>query len=192
MTTKRHLVLGGARSGKTRFALDEATRLAAERDCGVVYIATAEARDEEMSSRIARHRTERPAHWRTIEAPLRLSDVIASVRSSGVVIVDCLTLWLSNALLTDFDEMHPHAESPTWTLERQAFLSHVSRHAGAIVLVSNEVGSGIVPPSPLARRFQDEQGWLNQEVARICDKVTLMVAGLPLTAKESISASGSR
>ena len=184
MTAKRHLVLGGARSGKTRFALDEAMRLAAERDCGVVYIATAEARDDEMTCRIARHRTERPAHWRTIEAPLRLADAIASVASSSVVVVDCLTLWLSNALLTDFDEAYPLADCPTWSLEREALLADLPRNDGAVVLVSNEVGSGIVPPSPLARRFQDEQGWLNQEVARICDKVTLVVAGLPLTAKE--------
>jgi adenosylcobinamide kinase / adenosylcobinamide-phosphate guanylyltransferase len=100
-----------------------------------------------------------------------------------VVIVDCLTLWLSNALLADFDEAQPLADLPTWAAERDAMLDYLQRAAASIVLVSNEVGWGTIPMSPLARRFQDEQGRLNQAVARICEEVTLVAAGIPLPLK---------
>jgi adenosylcobinamide kinase/adenosylcobinamide-phosphate guanylyltransferase len=218
MNSRRHLVLGAARSGKTRFALNMAKSLAHAHGSDVIYVATAEARDVEMSDRIARHRAERPADWRTLEAPRGLGHALASLehesidrslteqspaehspteqsptehsptdRSSlderSIIIVDCLTLWLSNALLSDFNEATPTAPLPTWAAEREAFLSRLSSFDHTLILVSNEVGGGIVPTSALARRFQSEQGWLNQAVAAVCEQVTLVVAGLPLVIK---------
>jgi adenosylcobinamide kinase / adenosylcobinamide-phosphate guanylyltransferase len=178
----RHLILGGARSGKTRVALEHAATLAQQPSLGVIYVATAQVEDTEMAERIARHRAERPARWSTVESPLQLAKSLQEI-SPAVVIVDCLTLWLSNALLQDFDEAQPTAELPTWNRERAAFLQFVTNCTGALLLVSNEVGSGVVPMSALARRFRDEQGWLNQAVARICDRVTLVVAGIEVPVK---------
>jgi adenosylcobinamide kinase/adenosylcobinamide-phosphate guanylyltransferase len=103
--------------------------------------------------------------------------------ASPVIVIDCLTLWLSNALLRDFREHEPAAALPTWAREREAFMRWLEACAHAVILVSNEVGGGIVPASALARRFQSEQGWLNQDVATICERVTLVVAGLPVAIK---------
>lgn len=183
MNSERHLVLGGARSGKTRHALRLATTLASERSAEVVYVATAEALDREMQDRIARHRTERPAHWRTLEAPRHLAHALGDVSQDSVIVVDCLTLWLSNALLTDFREDAPADPLPMWAQERDELMDYLTRTRHALVLVSNEVGSGIVPLAPIARRFQSEQGWLNQSVADICERVTLIVAGIAVTIK---------
>lgn len=175
-------MLGGARSGKTRHALDVAASLErARHGSDVVYVATAEAGDAEMQDRIERHRLERPAHWKTLEAPRELGRALMSLHSSTIVVVDCLTLWLSNSLLHDFREDAPRANLPTWASERDTFLVYLKQAEHSIVLVSNEVGSGLVPMSAVARRFQDEQGWLNQAVATICERVTLVVAGIPLT-----------
>lgn len=186
MRASRYLILGGARSGKTRIALDHAATLARELDASVVYVATAEAHDAEMTERIARHRAERPAHWVTVEAPRQLAQTLSAVESP-IVVVDCLTLWLSNALLQDFDEARPQAELRAWSAERAALLALLAGDAsprpGALLLVSNEVGSGVVPMAALTRRFRDEQGWLNQAVARVCERVTLVVAGLAMTVK---------
>ncbi|HKQ81259.1 MAG TPA: bifunctional adenosylcobinamide kinase/adenosylcobinamide-phosphate guanylyltransferase [Steroidobacteraceae bacterium] len=183
MNRERHLVLGGARSGKTRHALSVATTLASARGADVVYVATAEALDEEMRDRIQHHRNERPAQWQTLEAPRRLGRALADVPESAVIIVDCLTLWLSNAVLQDFREEAPTSPLPTWSDERQEFMGQLARAQHSIVLVSNEVGGGIVPLAPVARRFQSEQGWLNQAVASICERVTLVVAGIPVIVK---------
>jgi adenosylcobinamide kinase/adenosylcobinamide-phosphate guanylyltransferase len=183
MKGERHLVLGGARSGKTRYALQLATTLANARGADVFYVATAEALDEEMRDRIRRHQAERPSHWRTIEAPWGLASALAQLSADEVVVVDCLTLWLSNALLRDFREEAPTQPLPTWSAEREAFLRYLADTAHDLVLVSNEVGGGIVPLAPVARRFQDEQGWLNQAVAAVCERVTLVVAGIPVTVK---------
>jgi adenosylcobinamide kinase / adenosylcobinamide-phosphate guanylyltransferase len=183
MTARRHLVLGGARSGKTRFALDTAAALAAARAAHVYYAATAEARDEEMVDRIARHRAERPSSWRTVEAPRSLAQALRTVPADAVVVVDCLTLWLSNALLADFQDAQPLAPLPTWSAERDDFIDYLQRTPAELVLVSNEVGWGAVPMAPVARRFQDEQGRLNQTVAQLCDEVTLVTAGLPMVLK---------
>lgn len=179
---QRHLILGGARSGKTNHAITLAGTLAAARNLPVVYVATAEALDGEMRNRIGRHRAERPPSWRTVEAP---SDLASALRAlpPAIIVVDCLTLWLSNALLPDFDEARPNAPVPRWDAERSALLSWLTQYPGAALLVSNEVGSGIVPVSPLARRFQDEQGRLNQDVAAVCDCVTLVVAGIAMAIK---------
>lgn len=185
MKVERHLVLGGARSGKTRHALDLVASLEHARGEGeVVYVATAEAGDAEMQSRIMRHRQERPSDWKTIEAPRELTRALDSLPASTIVVVDCLTLWLSNAMLRDFrDGDAPTVPLPTWSAEREAFMNYLERTEHDIVLVSNEVGGGIVPVAPLARRFQSEQGWLNQAVASVCERVTLVVAGIPMTLK---------
>jgi adenosylcobinamide kinase/adenosylcobinamide-phosphate guanylyltransferase len=163
-----HLVVGGARSGKSSFA----ERLA--RDCGlrVTYVATCEARDDEMSERIAHHRERRPPEWRTVEEPLLLADALQrDAAGDTCVMVDCLTLWLTNVLLGEHEE------------EIDKLLAALPALPGRILLVSNEVGWGIVPENALARRFRDEQGRLNQRIAAIADEVTLVAAGLPLKLK---------
>jgi adenosylcobinamide kinase / adenosylcobinamide-phosphate guanylyltransferase len=200
MNSIRHLVLGAARSGKTRFALNMAKSLADARASEVIYVATAEAHDAEMRERIARHRAERPVEWPTLEAPRDLAKALASAgliapasmsapearparKNAAVIVVDCLTLWLSNALLCDFRENDAGAPLPAWAGERDAFMRYLDNCPHTLILVSNEVGGGIVPTSALARRFQSEQGWLNQDVAAVCEQVTLVVAGLPLPLK---------
>ena len=179
---ERHLILGGARSGKTNHAITLATSRAAARGERVVYVATAQALDDEMRQRIDRHRAERPTTWQTLEAPDRLAEVLRA-QAPAILVIDCLTLWLSNALLLDFDEEAPTAPLRTWDAERRAFLQWLAEYRGVALLVSNEVGSGIVPAAALARRFQDEQGRLNQEVAAVCDSVTLVVAGIAMPIK---------
>jgi adenosyl cobinamide kinase/adenosyl cobinamide phosphate guanylyltransferase len=182
MMPQRHLVLGGARSGKTNHAITLAAGLAASLRLPVVYVATAEALDVEMRQRIDRHRSERPQSWRTAEAPSALAAALRA-QPPAILLVDCLTLWLSNALLCDFDEAHPGAPVPRWDEERVALLSWLAEFRGAALFVSNEVGSGIVPASALARRFQDEQGRLNQAMAALCESVTLVVAGIAVPIK---------
>jgi adenosylcobinamide kinase/adenosylcobinamide-phosphate guanylyltransferase len=179
---ERHLILGGARSGKTNHAITLATRRAAARGEPVVYVATAQALDDEMRHRIERHRAQRPISWQTVEAPHQLAAALRA-QPTAVLLVDCLTLWLANALLLDFDEAAPTAPVRRWDDERTAFLQWLADYRGVALLVSNEVGSGIVPASALARRFQDEQGRLNQDVAATCDSVTLVVAGIAVPIK---------
>jgi adenosylcobinamide kinase/adenosylcobinamide-phosphate guanylyltransferase len=179
---ERHLILGGARSGKTNHAITRAASLAGASGERVVYVATAQALDDEMRQRIDRHRAQRLTSWKTIEAPNRLAGALRA-QSPAILLIDCLTLWLSNALLLDFDEATPTATLLRWDEERTAFLQWLGEYRGAALLVSNEVGSGIVPASALARRFQDEQGWLNQAVAAMCDSVTLVVAGIAVPIK---------
>lgn len=179
---ERHLILGGARSGKTNHAIALAESLARAQERQVTYIATAQALDEEMKHRIARHRAQRPRSWTTIEAPDRLAAVLQA-QSAAILLVDCLTLWLSNALLQDFDEAAPNAPLPRWDEECAELLRWLSNFAGAALFVSNEVGSGIVPASALSRRFQDEQGRLNQALAALCESVTLVVAGIAVPIK---------
>jgi adenosylcobinamide kinase/adenosylcobinamide-phosphate guanylyltransferase len=164
------LVLGGARSGKSRYA--EALVEAAAHSG--TYCATAEAGDEEMAERIAAHRSRRGAFWRTIEAPLAVADAItAEAIPERPLLVDCLTLWLSNLLL---------AEAPIE--EAFATLCMALRDAaGPIVLVANEVGLGLVPETPLGRRFRDAAGRLNQDIAALADRVVFVAAGLPLVLK---------
>jgi adenosylcobinamide kinase/adenosylcobinamide-phosphate guanylyltransferase len=186
MKVERHLILGGARSGKTRCALNVAASLAERCHARVFYVATAEARDAEMEDRIRRHRLERPAHWNTVEAPHQLARALESIPAQGVIVIDCLTLWLSNALLQDFREDEPTADLPTWFAERDSLLKHLEQARQSIVLVSNEVGMGIVPLAPVTRRFQSEQGWLNQAVAGLCEQVTLVVAGIALPVRPAV------
>jgi adenosylcobinamide kinase / adenosylcobinamide-phosphate guanylyltransferase len=178
----RHLILGGARSGKTNHAITLAARQAAARGEPVVYVATAQALDDEMRHRIDRHRAQRPSTWQTVEASDQLAAALRA-QPPAVLLVDCLTLWLSNALLLDFNEAAPTAPARHWDAERTAFLQWLAEYRGVALLVSNEVGSGIVPASALARRFQDEQGRLNQDAAAMCDSVTLVVAGIAVPIK---------
>ncbi|MBF0270637.1 MAG: bifunctional adenosylcobinamide kinase/adenosylcobinamide-phosphate guanylyltransferase [Magnetococcales bacterium] len=155
-------------------------RLASESGLPVVFIATATAGDAEMAERIARHRLSRPAGWQVVEEPLALADALAEHAACGrFVVVDCLTLWLAHVLFV------PGDDGSVWLRERRALLERLPRLAGSVVLVSNETGLGVVPMGAMNRRFIDESGWLHQELARLCDRVTLMVAGLPLTLKGS-------
>lgn len=163
------LVTGGARSGKSAFA----ERLVAGAGSRAVYIATAEPGDEEMAARIAAHRARRDGRWTTCEAPLALVDTLRSTDGDAPRLVDCLTLWLSNLLLADRD----------WEQEADGLLAELSRQRAPVILVSNEVGSGLVPDTPLGRRFRDAAGRLNQQVAGVSDAVWLVVAGIPLRIK---------
>jgi adenosylcobinamide kinase/adenosylcobinamide-phosphate guanylyltransferase len=166
------LILGGARSGKSALAV----QTAGSSGLAVTVVATATADDAEMAERIARHRAARPRSWRVVEVPIGLAAALrAECAADRLVIVDCLTLWLSNLML---------AEAPL-ERERAALLDALPALPGRVLLVTNEVGLGIVPENALARRFRDAQGALNQEVARRCDRVTLVTAGLPLVLKES-------
>jgi len=167
------LVLGGARSGKSAFAQAAAEARAAQTGGRPVMIATAQAFDSEMAERIARHREDRGAAWTTIEAPLDLAGALAGLGADDIVVVDCLTLWLSNLMLDERDVAAAAAE----------LVGTVGRFEGALWLVSNEVGFGIVPDTPLARRFRDEAGRLHQALAQAADAVTLVVAGLTLRLK---------
>jgi adenosylcobinamide kinase / adenosylcobinamide-phosphate guanylyltransferase len=158
------LVLGGARSGKSAFALSLAEAASPRR----LYLATGSAGDDEMAARVARHQAERGAGWSTREAPLELAEALeADTRQGEVVLVDCLTLWLSNWL---FAERNPGAAS-------KSLCAAIASLRGPAIFVSNEVGSGIVPQTKLGRDFRDWQGRLNQDVARACDAVVLVRAG---------------
>jgi adenosylcobinamide kinase/adenosylcobinamide-phosphate guanylyltransferase len=162
------LVLGGARSGKS----SHAETLVAGLPPPWVYIATGQALDDEMAERIAAHRRRRGRDWLTVEAPLDLADAIDAA-GSGPVLVDCLTLWLSNHLLAGSD-----LDNESVKLE-----ATLARRTGFVALVANEVGLGIVPENVLARRFRDAAGRLNQRLAARADSVVLMVAGLPMQVK---------
>ncbi len=168
MTDCKTLILGGVRSGKSRLA----ERLATNSVLPVTYIATATARDEEMRARIAAHRARRPEDWHVVEEPLRLGPVLATHADAGrCVVVDCLTLWLTNLLATE--------DRSALDRERTALLDELPRLPGQIILVSNETNMGVTPLGELSRRYCDAAGLLHQELAQICDRVMLTVAGLP-------------
>jgi adenosyl cobinamide kinase/adenosyl cobinamide phosphate guanylyltransferase len=169
---KLTLVLGGARSGKSRYAESLIAALPAPYRPPWAYVATAEALDTEMAERIAAHRARRGPQWHTIEAPRDLPAALASCQRMPIL-VDCLTLWLTNLMLGDAD-----IDSETARLEET-----LAAAEAPVVLVANEVGYGIVPDQPLGRRFRDLQGTLNQRMAEQADRVVLMVAGLPLALK---------
>ena len=165
------LILGGARSGKSALA----ERLASSFD-EVVYIATAQALDGEMRERIAHHRERRPTRWGCVEEPIALADTLRKQAAPGrCLLVDCLTLWLSNCLGCE--------DAAVWEHERNALLSTLPELHGAVLFVSNEVGLGVVPMGELTRRYVDEAGRLHQALGLLCDRVVFVAAGLPLVLK---------
>jgi len=163
------LVTGGARSGKSAIAEARALALGAR----AIYIATAEAHDAEMAERIAAHQARRGPQWQTRLAPLALARALVASDGEGPRLVDCLTLWLSNLMLGEHD----------WRAETGTLVATLRAQADPVVLVTNEVGGGIVPDNALARAFRDAAGWINQQVAGVADEVILAVAGLPLKVK---------
>lgn len=170
------LILGGARSGKSAFA----EKLAEQSGLDVTYIATAQVYDDEFAARIQHHKDRRPPHWALAEEPHFLARALqANAAEQRCIIVDCLTLWLAQWICND---CNPPAES-SWQAERAALLALLPTLPGRVILVSNEVGMGIVPLGEINRRFQDEQGRLNQAVAAVCDQVFFVAAGLPLKLK---------
>lgn len=183
MTT---LIFGGARSGKSRYA----EQLAHDSGKKVCYIATASAGDDEMARRIAHHQTRRPAHWQTVECDLALADPLRQHATANTcLLVDCLTMWLTNLLFAGRGAAQAEAgEALDCALLRgeiDRLLATLPTLPGEVILVSNEVGWSIVPANPLARVFTDEQGRLNQRVAKVCDDVVLVAAGLPLQLKRT-------
>jgi adenosylcobinamide kinase/adenosylcobinamide-phosphate guanylyltransferase len=166
------LVLGGARSGKSRYAEQQAINSGLP----VYYLATAEAGDAEMQARIAHHQQRRPAEWQTLEEPIQLAAAIRQHTGPDVcVLVDCLTLWLSNVL---FDR-HGNIQENQFATQRTALLDALRECNGRVIMVSNEVGLGLVAADAMTRRFVDEAGFLHQDLAQICDRVVLVTAGLP-------------
>lgn len=183
-TMSRTLVLGGARSGKSALA----ERLARDSGKEVVYLATSRAGDGEMAERIAHHRARRPCDWRTVEEPTALADTLRGLCAPGrIVLVDCLTLWLTNLMFSthlDYPEVGPIDLAPLFHEERRALLDWLDAPCdGDVVFVSNEVGMGVVPYGAISRAFVDEAGRLHQDVAARCERVLFVAAGLPLALK---------
>lgn len=174
MTT--HLILGGARSGKSAYA----EKLASLSNLSVTYIATAQVYDDEFAERIEQHKVRRPKHWQIVEAPFNLANTLLENDAPDTcLIVDCLTLWLAQCICPDCAP----PSGVDWAEERSALLETLPKLQGTVLLVSNEVGMGIVPLGEINRQFQDEQGRLNQAVAQLADKVSFIAAGLPLHLK---------
>ena len=167
------MVTGGSRSGKSVYAEDYAKQLASAQNAGLVYIATAEAFDAEMKSRITEHQSRRGPEWTNIHAPLLLSSALSDSDGQGVCLVDCLTIWLNNLMFAeqDIDEA------------TSALIAASAVRTDPVIFVTNEVGSGIVPENALARRFRDEAGRLNQKVAAVADEVYVSISGIPLRLK---------
>jgi adenosylcobinamide kinase/adenosylcobinamide-phosphate guanylyltransferase len=176
-----HLILGGARSGKSRYA----EKLASQLELPVNYIATAQVYDEEFQQRIAHHMASRPSYWPTIEQPFNLGQgLLAHDQIGTTMIVDCLTLWLAQCICPDCVPQDGQTkDSNCWQLEREQLLTALPKLQANVFLVSNEVGMGIVPLGEINRQFQDEQGRLNQAIASIADKVSFVAAGLPIQLK---------
>jgi adenosylcobinamide kinase / adenosylcobinamide-phosphate guanylyltransferase len=172
-----HLILGGARSGKSRYAEEQAKKIALTNQQSLVYVATAAIRsDGEMKYRVVLHQQRRDSSWCLIEEPLHLAAILDEATAQQCVLVDCLTLWLTNGLMDD-----------CWDEVKTALLVSLKKTSATVFFVSNEVGSGIVPMGELSRQFVDEAGCLHQQLAELCEKVTLVVAGLPLSLKAPTS-----
>ena len=167
------LIGGGARSGKSRYALNRASEFSGQK----IFVATATASDPdgEMAERIQRHKSERGPEWKLIEEPLYLSRVIRECDEDGIILIDCLTLYLSNWLCG--------SEASAWDHEKSAFLQALKKSSNPVLLVTNEVGMGVVPMGELSRRFVDESGWLHQDIAAVADRVTMVTFGLPQSLK---------
>jgi adenosylcobinamide kinase/adenosylcobinamide-phosphate guanylyltransferase len=181
------VVLGGARSGKSRYAESLVKESANSRGknlstAHVFYVATATAGDDEMTCRIERHQADRPAHWQLIEEPLYLADVVTQACDHDILLIDCMTLYLTNWLCEKSEDNESLIAG--WRAERASLLDALKITSAQIVIVSNEVGSGIIPLGELSRVFVDEAGWLNQTLAELADDVTLVVAGCPMSLKQ--------
>lgn len=185
----KHLIIGGVRSGKSRYA-----EFLARTSCKpVLYVATAEPIDDEMKARIAHHQTHRPANWPTIEAPLDINAILLNQNySDHLILIDCMTLWLNNWLYyfsQDFKQLAAvDADEAVFINDSFAkiksdFLLALNQTHADVVLVSNEVGFSITPDNVLARQFCDQQGWLNQAIAEQCERVSAVMAGLPIVLK---------
>lgn len=176
-----HLILGGARSGKSAYA----EQLASALEQPVSYIATAQVYDDEFAQRVAHHQARRPAYWQLVEAPFNLAQTLVKYDAPDTcMIVDCLTLWLAQCICPDCAP--PAGVTRTealWQQEREALLNTLPTLKSHVLLVSNEVGMGIVPLGEINRQFQDEQGRLNQAVAKLANKVSFIAAGLPIHLK---------
>lgn len=171
----KHLVLGGARSGKSSYAEQLAIECSLPVNKQKIYIATATADDSEMQSRISHHQQRRDDSWLLIEEKTHLADIVLRYQTPNYcLLVDCLTLWLSNCMHSDI-----------WQQQSDAFIRAAADSSADIIMVSNEVGSGIVPLGQLSRDFVDNSGRLHQQLAQHCDLVTLVVAGLPLALKQT-------
>ncbi|MDY0248514.1 MAG: bifunctional adenosylcobinamide kinase/adenosylcobinamide-phosphate guanylyltransferase [Pseudomonas sp.] len=174
-TTCHTLVLGGIRSGKTGLAEAQAAALSLP----VLYVATATAGDDEMTRRISRHQAIRPQAWGLVEEPLNLAKVLreqGQQHPAPCLLIDCMSLWISNLL---------HAGTEQLQMQKEAFLEHIEGYPGPLIIVSNETGLGTIGMDPLTRTFCDELGWLNQALAQRCQRVVMVLAGLPLTLKDS-------
>lgn len=186
MTSKPALTLvtGGARAGKSRYAIS-----LMDREHPVTYIATAQALDEDMRGRIARHRAERPAAWGTLEAPIQLASAVLQAPPADALIIDCLTLWVSNLLLRAPEGTRG---GEPWYPAREVgeLLDALRARRSPVVVVTNEVGLGVVPPTPIGRVYRDALGRVNQQVAEAADRVSFVVAGIPLIVK-GFAAAGS-
>lgn len=174
-----HLVLGGARSGKSRFALEQVMQQSEKTDLPVTFVATATASDPEMAQRIAYHEAERPDHWRLAEVPMDLNLLLAETEflPKQILLIDCLTLWLNNQLFEYPDQ--------NFKILFSDLLDGLQACKCDIFLVSNEVGLGIIPMGEVSRKFVDQAGWLNQALAAQVDKVTFIAAGLPISLKDT-------
>jgi adenosylcobinamide kinase / adenosylcobinamide-phosphate guanylyltransferase len=178
MTT--HLILGGARSGKSRYAEEQAKKTSLANHQSLLYVATAVVRgdnegNDEMKSRVVLHQQRRDSSWHLIEEPLHLGKVLDEATEQQCILIDCLTLWLTNALMSD-----------CWSEVKSALFTSLKNTSASVFFVSNEVGSGIVPMGELTRQFVDEAGCLHQELAELCEQVSLVIAGLPLSLKNTI------
>jgi len=168
----KQLILGGARSGKSSYAEAQCQQRSEDKGRQKVYLATGAAGDDEMAQRIQQHQQQRDQSWALIEEPCKLSQVLDNSTDQQCLLIDCLTLWLSNCL---------HQQN--WPEQREHFLHSLQTCQADVIMVSNEVGSGIVPMGELSRQFVDESGFLHQTLAQHCDSVTLVVAGLPMQLK---------
>lgn len=181
-----HFILGGARSGKSRFAEQQVVDLAHQHSKKMVYLATATTIDAEMDKRIAQHQSDREDKWQLIECPLLLANTLREMESNSVYLLDCLTLWLNNQLY-DVHEESSMVQANHLQVEIDKLIASLSSLNADLIIVSNEIGLGVVPMGESTRLYVDHCGWLNQKVAGIADKVTLVTAGIPLTLKPSSS-----
>lgn len=182
-----HLVLGGARSGKSRFAEQQILELSIKQGKQAVYIATATAIDPEMDNRIAQHQSDRAdcgENWQLIECPLSLADTLSELDSNNIYLLDCLTLWLNNQLYAVHEESRDQ-QAQHLQAEIDKLATRLASINADIIIVSNEIGLGVIPMGESTRLYVDYCGWLNQKVAGVSDKVTLVTAGIPLCIKHN-------